>query len=142
MKSRGKVCCIAILDSRDHIAAARAALCQNEISGLSQSLLRKPDCRDVGASFYRLPVVGVVIGEGPIAGFMESIHSCSDCEFNSLFRALFNDIGVPEIRHQIYLSALKERHVLIILQGSEHKLRKASEILDGICLEKPVLSFS
>ncbi|GBE44194.1 MAG TPA: hypothetical protein ENH05_08030 [Rhizobiales bacterium] len=142
MKTQIKVCCIAILVSRSHVAAARHALRQGQAGGLSQSLLRKPGCDDRGARIYRLPVVGAVIGEGPIVRFLET--GCPDQSHKLIDRScvLFDDIGIPETRHPIYLNALKAGHALMILQGPASELRKACEILEDICLEKPVLCFS
>ncbi len=133
--------CLAILNASGHKLRSGPDLQDLRDSGLEVSLLRKAGNGDDDVPIFRLPEIGAVICEGPLAQKLLTSLTGPRDEYRS-FATMLNDMAVPEHHHGGYEQALLNGHTLIILRGSGHKLRTLSRIIEELTTEKPILYFT
>ena len=109
-----------------------------KVEGLSVSTLHTPGKDDDRASYSRLSGIGTVNGEGPIVQILPFSRADMNPK-SSCFSIFLFDLGVPESHHTIYENALEAGEILVILRGTENRLRKAYPALEFITMEKPIL---
>lgn len=135
-----KRCCVAILGSREQIEAARRVVAQQQNVIVSMSWFFKPGTLAEGEWSIECSNIGAISVEGSLAEGLARRHIESSSEFGK-FSDLLYGIGIPESHHRAYEKTLNEGRVLMILQGTENRIRIGCNALSEMSLEKPILYF-